>query len=499
MDRLGVGFIGCGRISDLHYPGYLERSDARVIAVCDTNEALGKAKQSEWGAEKFYQDYRELLADDAIDAVEILSPQKLHEPMVIEAAKAGKHIALQKPMTISLESTDRMLEAIGNSDILFRVSDNYLFYPPIVLAKKMIEEGVIGTPLNLRIKMITGGSGGWDVPSSSWAWRAAENAEGRGFETFDHGHHLWAVAWYLMGSVERVSSWIDSLDGIIDSPAVIMWKYKDGPRYGCCEYAITPDLPVPSKYYANDEWFEITGSKGIIVINRCTGNILEGPGLSFYNADGWHHVDDIATDWKEGFIGATHNFIDAIKGTAQPLLNGEQAREIMKLNLAISKSSRVRREVYVDELDAESPWVFTKKKIREEISRRKAKKAGLNSRQTDPSTLPGEDEVMEMTEKLAERCTPEKAGEWHSAIHVELTGGKTRQPLTCCFRISGGKADIESDCGDREADLKIRVPFSVWRDILIQASSVEEAFLKGELELEGNIEDGLKLREVFDL
>ncbi|MDE3116957.1 MAG: Gfo/Idh/MocA family oxidoreductase, partial [Pseudomonadota bacterium] len=260
MDTINVGIIGCGRISDLHQAGYVGCGSARIHAVCDTNRTLAEQKQKAWGASKSYTDYRELLADRDVDAVEILSPQPLHEEMVIAAAKAGKHVALQKPMTVSLNSADRMLAAVREQKILFQVSDNFLFYPPIVLAKKLIAEGAIGTPTNLRIKMISGGHGGWEVPASAWAWRAAENAQGRGFQTFDHGHHLWAVAWYLLGRVERVTSWIDSLDGIIDSPAVIMWKYRDGVKYGTCEFAHAPELHIPSKYYANDEWFEITGT-----------------------------------------------------------------------------------------------------------------------------------------------------------------------------------------------------------------------------------------------
>lgn len=237
MEKLNIGIIGCGRISDLHYPGYVDHPQARIYAVCDSRADVAQARQKEWQVTKAYTDYREMLRDDNLDAVEILTPQTLHEPMVLDAVRAGRHVALQKPMTIDLKSADRMLTAAEQAAVLFRVTDNYLFYPPIVAAKKMIDQGDIGTPANLRMKLISGGSGGWDVPPESWQWRLAEKEAGRGMQTFDHGHHLWATAWFLLGGIERVTAWIDSIDGIIDSPAVIMWKYKDGVKYGQCEYA----------------------------------------------------------------------------------------------------------------------------------------------------------------------------------------------------------------------------------------------------------------------
>ena len=374
MAKINVGFIGCGRISGLHASGYKDHPAARIYAVCDTERELAEQRQKAWTAVKIYTDYREMLQDPNLDAVEILSPQLLHEPMAIHAAQSGKHIALQKPMTVSLESADRLLKAVNEKDIVFKVSDNYLFYPPIVMAKKMIDNGDIGTPSNLRIKMISSYSGGWEVPATAWEWRMAENAAGRGFNIFDHGHHLWAASWYLLGGIERVTCWIDSIDGIIDSPAVIRWKYDNGVRYGMCEYAHASDLDIPSHYYSNDEWIEITGSTGIIIIHRCTGHIYEGPGLSMFNSNGWTHYPEVKTDWGEGFVGGTHNFIESIRGDSDPLLSGGQAREILKITLAITRSSRVRREVYVNEMDSSFPWLYTQRKIRQDKQQKSPRK-----------------------------------------------------------------------------------------------------------------------------
>ncbi len=374
MGKIRVGFIGCGRISDLHALGYRNNPDAEIVAVSDPDTDVAEMKGKEWGAGTMYDDYRKMLDDPAIDAVEILTPQKLHEKMVVDASSAGKHILIQKPMTIDLASADRMIQAAKDGGKVYKVIENYIFYPPIMFAKQLIDAGEIGAPINMRIKFISGSSGGWDVPAESWAWRMQENAEGRGMQTFDHGHHMWSVAQFFMGDVERVCAWIDSYNDIVDCPSTIMWKYKGGKQYGTCDYTHAYDMHVPSDYYANDEWFEMTGSKGIILIHRCTGKIKTGPVVSMFNGHEWKQYDHIDSDWAAGFVGSTKNFIAAIKGEEAALLSGEQARNILAFALAIQKSSQERREVYVDELDAPEGAEYSRKKIAEDIERRSHRK-----------------------------------------------------------------------------------------------------------------------------
>ena len=499
MKKINIGFIGCGRISDLHAPGYTDNPAARIYAVCDTNRELAERRQKEWNAARVYTDYREMLEDPKLDGVEILSPQLLHEPMAIHAAQAGKHIALQKPMTISLDSADRILNAVKDKELVFKVSDNYLFYPPIVMAKKMIDNGEIGTPSNLRIKMISSYSGGWEVPAASWEWRMEENAAGRGFQIFDHGHHLWTASWYLLGGIERVTSWIDTVDGIIDSPAVIMWKYQNGISYGTCEYAHASDLDIPSDYYSNDEWIEITGSRGVIIIHQCTGKINERPGLSVFNNKGWTHYPEVKTDWGEGFVGATHNFIDAVSGAAAPLLSGEEAREILKITLAITKSSRVRREVYVNEMDASFPWLYTLRKIRQDKKQKTPGKniislLGLGGKDARYAPRAGS-----LTRDLVNRFKPDEAGDWNITIGLQVTE-EERVPEVCFgLAISEGKVVISEGALPPDPDLIMTVPAGTWAAILLGKKRIETALLQRKLKLEGQAEQGLKLRKVFGI
>jgi predicted dehydrogenase len=348
MNMVRVGIVGCGRISDLHAAGYLKNPRAKITAVCDADLGKAKAKAREWGVETYYTDCTALFADPNIDAVDIITPQRSHEVLALKAIEAGKNVSIQKPMTVDMDSADRMVAAAKTSKKVFKLSENYVFYPPLVFAKHIIDDGSIGEPTSMRIKFISGSSGGWDVPDSSWGWRKDEHQKGFGMQTFDHGHHMWSVAWFLMGDVERVSAWIDSVDGAIDCPAEIMWKYKGAPKYGSCDYSHGTDLHIPSRYYANDEWFEVTGSKGIVMVSRCTGNVCDGAPVRLFKDDHWTEYPNIDSDWASGFKGSIDNFISAILDGEAPMLSAERGREVLRMDLAIQESARTRHEIELE-------------------------------------------------------------------------------------------------------------------------------------------------------
>ena len=499
MERLNIGIIGCGRISDLHCLGYENNPLARIYAVCDTDTDVAMRREKEWKADIAFTDYGELLNDPNVDAVEILTPHTLHETMVIAAARAGKHIAVQKPMTINLNSADRMLAEVKSAGVQFKISDNYLFYPPIVLAKKMIDQGDIGEPTNLRMKFISGESGGWDVPASAWHWRMQENESGRPMQTFDHGHHLWATAWYLLGDIDRVVSWIDSADGVVDCPSVVMWKYSSGRKYGMCEYCHSSELHIPSRYYANDEWIEITGSRGVIMIHRCTGNIIDGPAVSLYNGNGWKRYSDVDADWSAGFKGATRNFINVVMGSEDPLLSGEQGRRILQMALAIQKSSRVRREVFVDELDAAMPFLYSWNKVRAEKKVHSEKKTILAKLGMGKRDARYAAEAKALTEKLIDRFDPDASRGWQSEIGLVLLAEGDASETQYRLTIKNDSASLSEGSIPDNAELVIKSPAGTWAAILLKKKRLETALLQGRLKLEGKAELGLKLRKAFDL
>ena len=168
-----------------------------------------------WGCPeaRIYSDYRALLDDPNVDAVEILLPHHLHAEAALAAMDAGKHVSLQKPMTILVADADRLIARAKATGVVFRVFENFIFYPPIAKAKALVDAGAIGEPKTIRIKSNPGRSAtAWEVPVSADAWRQDITQNGGGPLAFDDGHHKFATAWNFMGLAEEVHAWIGTTE-----------------------------------------------------------------------------------------------------------------------------------------------------------------------------------------------------------------------------------------------------------------------------------------------
>lgn len=350
MKAIGVGIVGCGRISELHACGYEGREDARIIAVCDSNAQRARKKAKEWGAEEVFTDYAKLLADPRIDLVELLVPHHLHKPMTVLAAQAGKHISVQKPMALSAAEADEMIFSANRAGVLLRVYENFVHYAPAKKAKEMLDAGEIGAPIMLRMHINTGTSPhGWDIPLDAWLWRFNEKKSGGGELVFDHGYHLFSLAYELMGQAKRVSAWIDKTPvapGVfIDAPATIMFQFKRKRAYGVFDIAHTPKIVMDSKYYSDDDRVEIVGEEGILFINRYTTNALGIPELVLFKGGKTQAIAVQGVSWKDSFVAATGHLIDVLQKGGMPKLDGPTGKAVLQMTLAAQISAREGREV----------------------------------------------------------------------------------------------------------------------------------------------------------
>jgi predicted dehydrogenase len=386
MEKIRVGLIGVGGISSLHARGYTDNPTAELYAVCDINAELLQRRAREWGAQQAYTDYRQLLADPKVDAVEVITPHHLHVGIGVAALEAGKHVSMQKPMAMNVTECDALIAAARRSGKVFRVLENFRYYPPLVRAKELLDSGAIGEPLSIRIKIVQGSMGkGWKVPYSRWAWRYDEAQSGGGRIMFDYGSHFFAIAMWFLGEMEKVYSWItyrpirselanrgvslirgvDHVVGaaggpteevaapdewLIDSPAVAIWKYKNAEKYGTFEVVTSYDIQVRSKYTPEDEWVELTGSRGFIWINRCTSNLLDRPPVVMYRDGVTTEFSDMETDWGASFVAGLHDFTDGIIRGRQPALTGEEGKVVLQICRAAQLSAKEGREVRPEEI-----------------------------------------------------------------------------------------------------------------------------------------------------
>ena len=351
---INVAIVGCGRISDLHQLGYVGRDDAKIIAVCDSNEKNAKQKAKAWQVPKVYKDYQDVLKDPEIDLIELLVPHHLHCTMTVQALQAGKHVSVQKPMAMNLQEADEMVDAAEKSGLVFRVYENFVFYPPNVKAKELLVAGEIGEPQMLRMHVSTGKSQTqWDVPLSSWKWRFNEKKSGGGELVFDHGYHLFSLAYDLMGPVKRVNAWIDKSmiqpTIYLDAPAVIMFQFQGKRKYGTLDFAHTPNMVMDSIYYSDDDRAEIIGDKGILIINRCTAKTLDYPPLVLFKDGKTTEVPIDRFEWHDSFIDCTRHLIDVLTKGGNPHLDGKTGREVLAFSLGAHQSAKTNHEIVLDQ------------------------------------------------------------------------------------------------------------------------------------------------------
>ena len=144
---VGVGVVGLGRIGIVHSEIFALRVEgAKLVAVCDVVESRAKSVGEKYNV-KWYTDYSKMLEDERVEAVVICTPTYLHVDMIIDAVKAGKHILVEKPMTLTVSEAKRVLEATSKSNIVFQVGYMRRFDYSYSEAKKAIDEGRIGKPI----------------------------------------------------------------------------------------------------------------------------------------------------------------------------------------------------------------------------------------------------------------------------------------------------------------------------------------------------------------
>lgn len=357
MNTIRVAIVGCGRISDLHQVGYRGRGDAKIVAVCDTNHTRARKQAKVWGVEKVYTEYQQVLEDKEVDVVELLTPHHLHCSMTVQAAQAGKHISVQKPMALSAAEADEMITAADKAGVVLRVYETFAYYAPAVKARQMIDAGEIGAVRAVRMHVSTGSGTSWDVPLSAWLWRFNEKQCGGGPLVFDHGYHLFSVGYYLGGPVERVYAWIEHTPvkeavGVvkIDAPAMIMFQFKAPQCYGQLDIEHTPRMRIHSDYYADDDRIEIVGEKGILFINRYTARTVDLPELMLFKDGKTSAVPVEGVEWHDSFIATTVDFIEKLKTGGQPRLDGPTGKAVLQFTLAALQSAATGCEVRPDEV-----------------------------------------------------------------------------------------------------------------------------------------------------
>ncbi|TDM12819.1 Gfo/Idh/MocA family protein [Macrococcus lamae] len=313
-----VGIIGCGSISThRHIPEYQENSSAEIVAYCDIVQERSDELAAEFGGSS-YSDYHALLADEAVEAVSICTPNYLHAEMTIAALKAGKHVLCEKPMATSLEDAEQMIAAAKASGTKLMIGHNQRINEAHQAAKQVVESGQLGKIYSFKTTFGHPGPEGWSVDGpDSWFFdkkRAFIGAMG------DLGVHKADLMRYILGEeFKEVGAMIETsakANATVDDNAVLILKTESG---------IIGTLSASWAYNGEeDNSTVIYSEKGVLKLNA-------DPEYSyiFINADGEadkQQLGEMQTNDEGGQINShtIDAFIQSITEDTTPICDGEE-------------------------------------------------------------------------------------------------------------------------------------------------------------------------------
>src|SRR5438874_9487961 len=213
MKKLNIGLIGYGFMGRAHSNGFRKVSnffdleyEPALKAVCGRDQAKVKAFGQKWGYEGWETDWQKLIGRKDIDLIDIACPNDMHHDIALAAAKAGKMILCEKPLSMDPPQGVKMVEAVEKAGVPNMVWYNYRRVPAVTLAKQLIDEGRLGRIFHYRAKFLQDWTISKDLPQGgAGLWRLDVKVAGSGV-TGDLLAHCIDTALWLNGSIEKVNA-----------------------------------------------------------------------------------------------------------------------------------------------------------------------------------------------------------------------------------------------------------------------------------------------------
>lgn len=340
MAKVKVGVIGMGRFGELHAAAYKKIDSVELTAV--SSRKLGHVNEMarKYGA-KPYTDYQELLQDPDVDAVSISVPPGVQREIAVRAMQAGKHVLMEKPISVTLEDADAIVKTAKETGVVAMVGYVERFNPSLRRAKALIKNGKIG-----EVYKVSSRRASKFGVKPDWVFSQV------GMMIHNIGHDLDTLRWMMRDDIFSVyamgGSYMRQVPGQPDNLTLLI-RFKNG-GMGLIENSWT----LPSKYSMeeNELYLDIMGTEGVLKVDNFDQMI------SMCNeATGFYHPGILR--WPGGIqedAGLEHYalkdeleyFVKAVKGEVEPLLKPEEAAYILRVLIAANESERTGRPVEVN-------------------------------------------------------------------------------------------------------------------------------------------------------
>lgn len=355
--KLKIGIIGSGGIAQsCHLPGYASVLDeCEVVAVCDVNPETAKQAAEKvaeiFGVPRIYSDYRELLADKAIDAVSVTTPNKYHMQPTIDALAAGKNVLCEKPMAMNADEARQMCAVAKKSGKILQVALQSRFSGPGRFMKTYIDGGNMGDIYFARAQALRRrGVPGWGV--------FIEKDKQGGGPLIDIGVHILDFTLFMMGYPKPVSASGKTWDMLGKDPSLFnYWGDYDRDKFTVEDFAVGlvkfdngSVISLESSFMGNLDGDPFTtqlfGTKAGATVKVWGENPIQI--FTEQNRQVFNVTPVNIPDVKSAHTAEVQAFVDAIQNNKPSPVPGENGLTLNAIFDAIYKSSESGREQQVD-------------------------------------------------------------------------------------------------------------------------------------------------------
>jgi predicted dehydrogenase len=324
-----IGIIGAGFWGIKHAIAIASTPDVKLVAASRTNQSALQEFTDRFGGAG-YPDYRDLLADQDVEAIIIATPHDRHTSIVADAAQAGKHILLEKPMAPNLDECDQILKFVDNAGVKLMLGHVNHFIPAYRIAKEMLQSGELGE----IVYGLSSVSKFWFEPNRR-DWHLDRKTGGGMWLTVGI-HCLDRLTWLVGSPIESVYAMLDTRfhKQNADDVGLVFVRYANGGT-GVLE-------STGYKTGANKNLTELTCTKGILKISSKDGILLG-------RDDRWQPVPDSASDdpMTTGMARQMQEFYNYLTGDSPSPVSGEYARHIMNTAFLAEESAETQEKVTV--------------------------------------------------------------------------------------------------------------------------------------------------------
>lgn len=336
-NEIGIALIGCGRAGMIHARNFNSKvKGAKIVAVSDVDEESARKAAEELGVFVWTTDYKELLRNPDVTAVIVVTPTKYHHDIVIDAARAGKHIFCEKPMAMTEGECKEMNEAAGKANVVLQIGFMRRFDRNFILAKEMVDEGKIGNVV--LVKSLTRG------PSTPREWMY-DIKKSNGPLAEVNSHDIDTLRWftgsevkslYAMAGNYRCPEAKENYPDFYDS--VIMNARMENGMMGNVDGA-------QGVAYGYDARVDILGTKGCIQI----GGLKDGTTVLYTRENGME--GKVVKSWmnlfEEAYFNEDCSFAECILYNRTPRVTGIDGMQAVAIVKAGNESIKTGEIIYL--------------------------------------------------------------------------------------------------------------------------------------------------------